>query len=360
MKWGLMVLSVVLGTFVYNNLTTGNQNTAAASLQYGLHGMRTEFNQNRDMIDGLDQRLQNLLDELNKLVTMQHADQQTLDEQMNKIAQDLGQLNNGLLDQPYAHRARIHHLQGVQGSQTHTASSGIQVSAGDSRVPTAKVSDATNIINQISLPVLKENVGFPSSRTHVILFSSKTSYANALLKSGVPSSQIDSIATKTGGLTIGSDVWIPLYNQNDRSDLANVLTHELTHVVLNQKGLGDQLPTWINEGIAWHDGLLGQSQVNSNKVRMEKQALTKQVYDAAAQGSLLPLSASENDILGADYNVEWEDAMAVQQLMDTYGTAAFQAFLQDAAQDGIDRSFVNHFQMDRTAYEQQFVASLHK
>jgi hypothetical protein len=144
----------------------------------------------------------------------------------------------------------------------------------------------------------------------------------------------------------------------DQSDLANVLTHELTHVVLNQKGIGDSLPTWINEGIAWHDGLLAQSQVSPQKTQQLTAKLNQQIHQVAQQQQLLQLSASENDILSANYNVEWEDYLAVQNLLNTYGNQAFLSFLNGISQNGVDASFQQTYNMSRANYEASFYQTL--
>jgi hypothetical protein len=162
---------------------------------------------------------------------------------------------------------------------------------------------------------------------------------------------IRNIVSQTGGVTVGSDVWIPLYALQDESDLANVLTHELTHVVLNQMGIGDQLPTWINEGVAWLNGREAQSRIAPDKVAAEDEAFAQQIRQAAAAGKLVPLSAGEEEILRAPYNVEWEDYLAVRQLIQQGGPASFQAFLRDAVKYGVDKSFALHYHTTLDQYE---------
>ncbi|MGZ4111122.1 MAG: hypothetical protein ACXVP5_01580 [Tumebacillaceae bacterium] len=287
---------------------------------------------------------------------------QQLQQQLNQLMNEAQQFNQHAMLRKMSHRIGLRRLpkQSNNYGQQNVNGSGVQVTAGDRRVSQATLQSAGQIVQQISLPILKENVGLPASGTHLVLFSSQQSYAQALVQAGVPQQQLQSIVSNTGGLTIGNDIWIPLYNLQDKSDLANVLTHELTHVVLNQKGIGDTIPTWVNEGMAWHDGMLALNQVNPNKAKQEAAELTKQVQDAKQNGKLLPLTASEDDILTADYNVEWTDYLAIQNLIsqDQNGPAKIDAFLNGIAKQGVDNSFQAQYGQSITQYEKEFTQTL--
>jgi hypothetical protein len=306
---------------------------------------------------------QKILHDISSLEDLFHApvfDPNDLQVRMNQIMNDMDQMNRTIFDQTSFHHPRIHHLPRVKSGHARTTSSGIEVAAGDASVPLSTINMATDIIKNLSIPVLQDSLdSVPTRNTHVVLFSSPQSYANSLRKSGISPDEVDTIVSETGGLTIGSDVWIPLYNLQDPSDLANVLTHELTHVVLNQKGIGEQIPTWINEGIAWHNGLTAQTHMNPVKAQEERYALTQQVKQAAENGKLLPLSADEYDILHANYNVEWEDALAVEYLIQNYGKQTFKSFINGIANRGVEPSFLAHFHMKPSDYEKSFLNSLH-
>jgi hypothetical protein len=284
-------------------------------------------------------------------------DADSIKQQVNQVYHDESQPYQ-FSDQRFVHRLHRKHLP-TQNAIQQTNVNGIKVFAGDTRVTSNQLKLAEQIIQTISLPILQQNVGdVPAQNTRVVLFSNPQTYANSLEEAGVSPDQLKNIASETGGLTVGSDVWIPLYNLQDQSDLANVLTHELTHVVLNQKGIGDSLPTWINEGIAWHDGLLAQAQVSPPEAQQLTSKLNQQIHQVAQQQQLLQLSASENDILNANYNVEWEDYLAIQNLLDTYGNQAFLTFLNGIPQTGVDESFQQTYNMSRTSYETSFYQSL--
>lgn len=318
-----------------------------------------------DIQQKLSQDLQSLQGLFSNGRQRAHLTQQQLDQLNQQLSQQLNQLmsqakafNQHALMHKVSHRIGLRKLPRQNNYGSQTAQDGIQITAGDRKVTQTTLKAASKIVQQISLPILKSNVGLPTGSTKLVLFSSKQSYANALAQAGVPHSQLNAIVSNTGGLTIGSDIWIPLYNLEDQSDLANVLTHELTHVVLNQKGIGDTIPTWVNEGMAWHDGMQALDQVDSNKAKQESAALTQQVQEAKQNGHLLPLTASEDDILNADYNVEWTDYLAIQNLISQQGPQKMDAFLNSIAKNGVDASFQAVYQEPITQFENNFINKL--
>lgn len=241
---------------------------------------------------------------------------------------------------------------------SQVAVSNISVNAGDSAVTQNVISAAVDIINQTTLPILKQYVkAAPSQATSIVLFSSSKSYGDALLEAGAPEDSIPAYTEKTGGITVGSDIWIPLYNVSDLSELANVLTHELTHVTFNQMGLGDKLPTWINEGAAWRDGLLAKQKFDSVETMNEMLSQQMSVLQAASSGQMLPLTASEQDIINANYNVEYEDFMAVEALVKQHGANQFKAFLAAANQKDLDQAFQATYNMNIEDYQTSFIQS---
>jgi hypothetical protein len=318
--------------------------------------VNTNNDMNAQTLQNIEQQLWNDLSSLIQLVE-NSDDVDSIMQQFNRVIADERQLHQ-LSDQGFVHRLGLKHLPKQKANQ-QTSVHGIVVASGDARVSSNQLKLAKQIIQNISLPILQQNVGdVPAQNTRVMLFSNPQTYENSLAKAGVPQDQLKNIASETGGLTVGSDVWIPLYNLQDQSDLANVLTHELTHVVLNQKGIGDSLPTWINEGIAWHDGLLAQSQVSPQEAQQLTEKMNQQIHQVAQQQQLLQLSASEDDILNAKYNVEWEDYLAVQNLLNTYGNQAFLSFLNGIEQNGVDASFQQTYNMSRESYETSFYQTL--
>ncbi|WP_407308094.1 hypothetical protein [Desulfosporosinus sp. SB140] len=238
-------------------------------------------------------------------------------------------------------------------------STNIYIGAGDSAVPSASLTKANQIIKDISLPTINTVVGLSPTKTiNIVLFSSPRTYANSLNKAGIDPNSIQSIVADTGGLTVDTSIWIPLYNLEDNSDLANVLSHELFHACLSSQGYGDQLPTWLNEGTAWRIGLMAMQKVNSQKASYEMAYYETDVRNAAKTGILLPLTASENDILNAQYNVEYEDFMAVEHLVKQYGTSTYKTFIQNLKTKNVNTDFKNTFNTAIDNFQNSFIKSL--
>ncbi|AFM40383.1 hypothetical protein Desaci_1359 [Desulfosporosinus acidiphilus SJ4] len=254
---------------------------------------------------------------------------------------------------------KIQNLPSTKNVTSQIVASNIYISAGDTGVSTSRLTMANQIIKTISLPTLNTVVGLsPAKNIQIALFSSPRTYANSLRKAGVDSSSIQSIVEDTGGLTVDTSIWIPLYNLQDKSDLANVLSHELFHACAASQGYGNELPTWINEGTAWRIGLMAMQKVNSQKTSLEMAYYETDVRNAAKNGSLLPLSASENDILNAQYNVEYEDFMAVEQLVKNYGTSTYKAFIQNLKTKNVNTDFSNTFKSSINNFQNSFIKSL--
>jgi len=258
-------------------------------------------------------------------------------------------------------RRNVNKLPNTSTTLSQSADSNITLKAGDNKVTNKLLSSAVEIINQTSLPVLSKYVGStPSQAVNIVLFSSPKTYGNALIQAGIPTSDISVYTANTGGITIGSSIWIPLYNLEDISQLVNVMTHELTHVTFNQAGSGDKLPTWINEGAAWRDGLLAQQLLDSNGTITEMSNEQSGVQQAVDNGQLLPLTATEQDILKAKYNVEYEDFMAVESLIKQYGSDQFIAFLNAAKANpqDISEAFQTTYKISMDDFQNAFLQSL--
>ncbi len=235
----------------------------------------------------------------------------------------------------------------------------IKVTAGDRRISQSLASNVAKIIDQTSLRVIQDSVGTtPAEKTNVVLYSSTSSYGKALISAGVPVSQVMIYATGTAGITMGSEVWIPLYNIANQGDLENVLTHELTHVAFNQMGIGDKLPTWINEGMAMRNGTNVYLQVDRRSALLYMLTQQAGILSAVKGDQLLPLTASEEDIMTADYNVEYEDYLAVQSLINKYGVDRFVSFFNDLKTEGLEQAFQNSFGVSMSIFQDDFYRGL--
>lgn len=254
---------------------------------------------------------------------------------------------------------KLRELPSVQTNSGQEVTTNVYLSAGDNGVSSSRLSKASQIIKNESMPTLSSLVGLsPAKNIQIVLFSSSKSYANALRQAGIDSNSIPSIVSNTGGLTVNTSIWIPLFNLEDNSDLTNVLSHELFHACAYSQGFEDQLPTWINEGTAWRVGLMAMKKVDPQKTSLEMSALEKDVKNAAGNGTLLPLTTSEDQILSAKYNVEYEDFMAVEQLVQKFGSSTYKNFIQNLKTQSVKTDFNNTFNMTITDFQNNFIESL--
>ncbi|TGE31763.1 hypothetical protein [Desulfosporosinus sp. Sb-LF] len=265
--------------------------------------------------------------------------------------------HNSIKNRQVEHIAKkLRTLPTTQIAASHKAATNVYIKAGDSAVPTARLTKASQIIEDISLPTLNAVVGLsPAKNIEVVLFSSPKTYANALVQANIDPNSIQSIVANTGGLTVNTTIWIPLYNLADNSDLANVLSHELFHACASSQGYGDQLPTWLNEGTAWRIGLTAMQKVNPRKASLEMTYFESDVRNAAKNGLILPLTASESDILNAQYNVEYEDFMAVEQLVKQYGISSYKTFIQNLKTESVSTNFQNSFNTTIDKFQNNFI-----
>ena len=110
------------------------------------------------------------------------------------------------------------------------------------------------------------------------------------------------IVANSGGLTVDTTIWIPLYNLADNLEV--------------------------------------------------------DVRNAAQKGILLPLTASENDILNAQYNIEYEDFMAVEQLVKQHGTSTYRTFIQNLKTENAGTDFQSTFHTTLDNFQNRFIKTL--
>lgn len=232
----------------------------------------------------------------------------------------------------------------------------VHIEAGDTSVPNASLQQARRLITSVSLKVVAQNIGgLPLRPTDVLLYGSSAGYIGAV-SSVFPQSEATNAAGQTAGFTYQSNVVIPLYVYANPAYLANTLTHELTHVTLNQEELGMELPTWVNEGFAWYNGMEAEQRIDPASEQQLYQLLLNGINVARQQGELLPLTVGEGVVLhnNAQYNLEFFDYLAIKQLIATYGIDQFQRFLKNIHGEGVAASFERTFGISMRTYETNF------
>lgn len=234
----------------------------------------------------------------------------------------------------------------------------VVIYAGDSGITQQTITTVARLIQNISAPVLTANLKTLSSNNiRIVLFSGEQGYTQVANQTfGKLSSRV---VVQTGGFTVSSTLYIPVYKYNDDTFLANTLTHELTHAELNQAGIAEKLPTWVNEGFAWYNGIAAQRQLNPTVEEAMTHSLLAQMNAAKTNGTFIPLSGAADSVLPAKptYNVEFQDYLAVQKLISTYGIQTFNAFLQDVPRLGVHSSFAAHYPMTMAQFASEMNAT---
>lgn len=220
--------------------------------------------------------------------------------------------------------------------------------AGDAGITETELSDYTTIIKEISLPTLKDKLKLlPVKKVTITLFTTSESYGQALLRAGIASSDVTAIVKSSGGITLNSSIWIPLYNLEGKGEITNALTHELTHVMLNQAGVASKLPLWLNEGTAWVTGLAAHEVADSFQAKVETVALRESIQNLAEKGELLPLDNTEQSL----YYLEAQSFLATDALIKKYGLETFQEFLNQTRNNDVEYSFEQTFKLPLYEYE---------
>ena len=115
-----------------------------------------------------------------------------------------------------------------------------------------------------------------------------------------------------------------------RSSVRAILTHEYTHLLLQEVGPDQLFPAWLNEGLARHTEYgLGLQGVRPNAVKIGIYRSADLAQAAALSGTLPSLTSLESQ---TDWNAQSEDYsinlqygeayMAVRFMAETYGSSA--------------------------------------
>lgn len=241
----------------------------------------------------------------------------------------------------------------------------IIVSAPTGDVPAATVAHVKQLLTTYQMANTVSHTLQMNLNTNVHIYLAKTAAdyqrdLNSLF--GISLSQAKSFSADTGGFTQNESILIPLYQNTDDPDLANTLAHELTHAFLNDNT--SYVPSWINEGLAVGDGMNMQARVeNSVRYAGDARSLAESVMQAAANGTLLPLTPNEQAVLSgnAPYDLELQDWLAVKNLVLHFGPNAFPDYLYRLKkQESPAQAFQRTFGESTTAYNQAFTALLKK
>jgi hypothetical protein len=245
-----------------------------------------------------------------------------------------------------------------------THSDRVTVEAYGDNVPPQKVAQVRRLLTEGHIvdfvsQTLRMHIQKP---VHLYLAQTAADYKNALKKLGVSVEDAQRFSRDTGGFTMGEDIVIPLYQNTDQADLANSLAHELTHAYVNENV--DNLPSWVNEGLAVYIGMEVQSRVqDAVTYGGYARQMAESVVEAAASNTLVPLTEDESQVLAgkAPYDLELQDWLAVSNLMKTHGVDAFTNYFH-ALKSGVDpaEAFWQSFGATPSQYNASFTRLLKK
>jgi len=108
-----------------------------------------------------------------------------------------------------------------------------------------------------------------------------------------------------------------------RSSLQAVLTHEYTHLLLQEVAPDRSLPAWLNEGLARHSEYgLGLQSVKPDAFKVLLYRAADLAKSSALSGSLLSLTSLESQ---TDWNAQSDDSRVGLQYAESYMAVRFMA-----------------------------------
>ncbi|MBX5436924.1 MAG: hypothetical protein IRZ33_06875 [Alicyclobacillaceae bacterium] len=204
-------------------------------------------------------------------------------------------------------------------------SSHVQVAAGDSQV-TPEDLVAADVIFEHVYPEVSGDLGAHlSAPLSLTLYSGPDTYQQHFAAEGYSADEAKRLAQESAAAYENGSIAVDLAAWG-AVDPVNVIAHELTHALLAQ--LSQRLPSWANEGIAWHEGVRAELD-GSPEVLLRQGVQWMQWAELEEQdrdGGLAPLGAS--DPLNSSYNVESQDYFAVEQWIERYGWGRLMGYVR--------------------------------
>lgn len=231
-----------------------------------------------------------------------------------------------------------------------------------SDLPAAKLTQVRQLITQYRMmDTVAETLNMsPQQTVHIYLAQTNADYQTELARLGLSLAQAQSLSKDTGGFTEGDTIIVPISQNKSLPDLVNTLGHEITHVFLNH--YVSDVPSWMNEGLAVHDGMKLQS-LSESQVQYSGYAkrMSESILAAASNGSLIPLTGNEQQVLqgGNSYDLELQDWLAVNWLIQNDGLTAIHNYLQ-LLKAGVDsnQAFNDAFGITETTFNTNFTSLL--
>lgn len=240
----------------------------------------------------------------------------------------------------------------------------VEVFNGDGKISKAKMQQVKQLLSDYNiLDRISEDYQISFRQPiQIYLAADRVGYQQLLLKHGLSAEEAQKIVNGSDGLTIGNMIYLPLNEYPEEYALAGVLTHELVHVMFNQHKL-HQIPSWVNEGLAWHTQLKVEQQGQPEVVRKGTELeLLHSILQAKEDGKLIGLIDDYQETIdklaaSPDYNLEIQDWVAVEQLIGEYGMDAVLAYVNRLRESDM-QAFQTTFGLSPQAFERQLNARL--
>ncbi len=237
----------------------------------------------------------------------------------------------------------------------------VKIEAFGSGVPSSEITHVQNLLNRVnSIQRIREFLGVRMNHTAtIVLVKNAADYQTELRQLGVSAGDASSLSEDSNGFTLGSTVVIPLFQNPTDVDLANVLTHELTHVDINQHIAN--IPSWMNEGMAVYMGMNGQKAIeNPVDFASDEKQDAEDILQVVQSNQLVPLTGSEAAILSGQetYDYELQDWLAVCYLIEHYGKSSIQTLVRHLESENPNQAFYDTYGETVSAFNAQFTKAL--
>ncbi|WP_067618037.1 hypothetical protein [Alicyclobacillus acidiphilus] len=237
----------------------------------------------------------------------------------------------------------------------------VKVKAYGSDVTTADVNHVTSILKEVgSVGRVSSFLGLRMSTPATIyLVRSSSSYAKLLKSIGVSKGDAQSLSEDSNGFTLGNTIIIPLNQNPSDADLANTLTHELTHATINQNI--SSIPSWMNEGMAVYMGFNAQKSLEPLvQFEGDEREYAEDILQVVQSNQLVPLTGDESAILAGTetYDYELQDWLAMCNLIHQFGISSIARLANALTHENADQAFQSTFGESVAAFNTQFTKQL--
>jgi len=148
---------------------------------------------------------------------------------------------------------------------------------------------------------------------------------------------------------------VNMSNLNDEFGV-DVMAHELTHCLIAE--VSQNIPSWNNEGIAWHEGIAAQIDISPSTTLLRSLEWNQweEIVSQQSKGTLFALGQA--DSLAPQYNVESQDYQAMNKLIGQYGLVKVMDYVRVIDSEGESVAFQNTFGVTENDFMSQMTQTL--